>query len=50
MAKKVVENLQTEGNKYSKVIKMVKNPKTNNYYFKESIIPKEEVEEFLKNK
>lgn len=49
MAKKVVASLQTEGNKYSKVIKMIKHPKTNHYYFKECIIPKEDVEEFLKN-
>jgi len=44
MAKKTVATLQTgSGKSYSKVIKMVKSPKTGAYTFKEEIVANEEV-------
>ena len=40
MAKKTVASLQKgEGRTYSKVIKMVKSPKTGAYIFKEEMMP-----------
>lgn len=49
MAKKVVATLQKgEGRTFSKVIKMVKSPKTGAYYFDEKIIKNDEVEDYLK--
>ena len=49
MAKKVVATLQKgEGRTYSKVIKMVKSPKTGAYTFKEDMVQNSEVQEFLK--
>ena len=49
MAKKVVATLQKgEGRTYSKVIKMVKSPKTGAYTFKEELVQNSEVQEFLK--
>ena len=49
MAKKVVATLQKgEGRTYSKVIKMVKSPKTGAYTFKEAMVQNSEVQEFLK--
>jgi len=36
------------GKSYSKVIKMVKSPKTGAYTFKEEIIPNEEVTAYFK--
>ena len=51
MAKKTVATLQTGmGKSYSKVIKMVKSPKTGAYTFKEEIIPNEEVTNFFNKK
>ena len=48
MAKKVVATLQKgEGRTYSKVIKMVKSPKTGAYTFKEEMVQNSEVQEFL---
>ena len=48
MAKKTVASLQTgEGRTYSKVIKMVKSPKTGAYTFQEEMIPNEKVKEFF---
>ena len=41
MAKKTVASLQKgEGRTYSKVIKMVKSPKTGAYTFQEEMVPK----------
>ena len=42
MAKKTVATLQTgkEGRSYTKVIKMVKSPKTGAYIFDEQMVPK----------
>ena len=49
MAKKVVATLQKgEGRTYSKVIKMVKSPKTGAYTFEEQMIPNEKVKDFFK--
>ena len=48
MAKKVVATLQKgEGRTYSKVIKMVKSPKTGAYTFKEQMVPNDKVQELL---
>lgn len=51
MAKKVVATLHTgnvDGRAYSKVIKMVKNPKTGAYVFDEKMVPNEAVKDFFK--
>ena len=51
MAKKVVATLhegKKDGRSYSKVIKMVKSPKTGAYIFEEQMIPNEQVKEHLK--
>lgn len=48
MAKKTVASLQTgEGRTFSKVIKMVKSPKTGAYTFQEEMVPNEKVKEFF---
>lgn len=52
MAKKAVATLQegkTDGRAYSKVIKMVKSPKTGAYIFDERMVPNEAVKDFFKN-
>ena len=49
MAKKVVATLQKgEGRTYSKVIKMVRLPKTGAYVFQEKMVPNDKVDEALK--
>lgn len=51
MAKKVVATLQEgkkDGRAYTKVIKMVKSPKTGAYMFDEKMVPNEGVQEFFK--
>ena len=50
MAKKTVPTLQTgkEGRSYTKVIKMVKSPKTGAYIFEEQMVPNEKVQAFFK--
>jgi len=49
MAKKVVATLKSgKGNSYTKVIKVVKSPKTGAYAFKEEIVLNELVNDFLK--
>ena len=51
MAKKVVATLRdgsTDGRSYTKVIKMVKIPKTGAYIFDEKMVPNEQVKEFFK--
>ena len=51
MAKKVVATLQKgEGKTFSKVIKMIKSPKTGAYVFVETIIAPEFVNDFLNKK
>ncbi len=49
MAKKAVATLQKGGGKgHTKVIKMVKSPKTGAYSFKEEIVTNEEVKDYFK--
>jgi len=51
MAKKVVAKLKNiETKSFSKVIRMVKSPKTESYVFKEEVIPKELVNDLLSKK
>ncbi len=50
MAKKVVATLQKGGKNYTKVIKMIKSPKTGSYSFREEVVPNEEVKNFLARK
>lgn len=48
MAKKAVASLQKgEGRGLSKVIKMVKSPKTGSYTFKEEMVPNEKVKDYF---
>ncbi|MFV0397903.1 MAG: DUF4295 domain-containing protein [Bacteroidales bacterium] len=48
MAKKVVASMKkAEGRTFSKVIKMVKSPKTGAYMFQEEMVPNEKVQEFF---
>ena len=50
MAKKTVAGYRekSEGRTYSKVIKMVRSPKTGAYVFKEEMIPNEAVKDYFK--
>ena len=49
MAKKTVATLKTgEGRTYSKVIKMVRSPKTGAFVFQEKIVHNDKVDEALK--
>ncbi|MDD3739862.1 MAG: DUF4295 domain-containing protein [Bacteroidales bacterium] len=51
MAKKVVATLKKSGGQnVAKVIKMVKNPETGAYQFKEAIIDKDFAKDFFSNK
>ncbi|HNS17412.1 MAG TPA: DUF4295 domain-containing protein [Bacteroidales bacterium] len=51
MAKKVVATLKTStGKDFARVIRMVKSPKSGAYSFKESIVPNDQVKEFLSEK
>lgn len=51
MAKKAVATLQTgEGRTYSKVIRVVKSPKTGAYIFDEQMVLNEKVQDFFNNK
>lgn len=51
MAKKVVATLRTSAGKdFAKVIRMVRSPKTGAYMFKESVVPNDQVKEFLARK
>ena len=52
MAKKSVATFRSgskDGRAYSKVIKMVKSPKTGAYIFDEKMVPNEAVKDFFKN-
>ena len=52
MAKKAVATLQegkTDGRAYTKVIRMVKSPKTGAYIFDEQMVRNEEVKDFVKS-
>ncbi|MDR1762610.1 MAG: DUF4295 domain-containing protein [Dysgonamonadaceae bacterium] len=50
MAKKTVAGYRekSEGRSFSKVIKMLKSPKTGAYVFKEEMIPNEMVKDYFK--
>lgn len=50
MAKKTVAGYRekSEGRSYSRVIKMVKSPKTGAYIFKEEMVPNEAVKDYFK--
>ena len=49
MAKKTVASLQKgEGRAYSKVIRVVKSPKTGAYTFQEQMVPNDAVKDALK--
>ncbi|MCK5536270.1 MAG: DUF4295 domain-containing protein [Bacteroidales bacterium] len=51
MAKKVVATLQKKDTKnYSKVVKMVRSPKTGAYIFKEDIVTNDKVKAFFAKK
>lgn len=51
MAKKTVASLQTGGGKnHTKVIKMVKSPKTGAYTFREEIVTNDQVKAFFEKK
>ena len=51
MAKKVVASLQKgEGKTFTKVIKMVKSPKTGAYSYKEEIVHNDHVKDFFAKK
>jgi hypothetical protein len=51
MAKKVVATLQTGvGKTFTKVIKMVKSPKTGAYTFKEEIVHNDHIKDFFAKK
>lgn len=51
MAKKVVASLQKGGGKqHTKVIKMVKSPKTGAYSFKEEVVHNDKIKEFFDKK
>ncbi len=50
MAKKVVATLQNKGKEFSKVIKMSKSPKTGAYSFKETVVPNDQVKDYLAKK
>lgn len=50
MAKKVVATLQAQGKEFTKLIRMVKSPKTGAYIFKESIVPNDQVKTVLEKK
>ncbi len=50
MAKKVVASLQTSGKDFTKVIRVVKSPKTGSYSFKEKTMLNELVKDYLAKK
>ena len=51
MAKKVVATLKSgKGNNFTKVIKMVKSPKTGAYSFKEEIVHNDHIKDFITSK
>ncbi|MEQ1733275.1 MAG: DUF4295 domain-containing protein [Bacteroidia bacterium] len=48
MAKKVVASLQKAGSKdFTKVIKLIKSPKTGAFAFRSEVVPNDKVAEFL---
>jgi hypothetical protein len=51
MAKKTVATLKTgKGNEFTKVVKMIKSPKTGGYSFREEIVHNDHIKDFLNKK
>jgi hypothetical protein len=51
MAKKVVASFKAStGKDFTKVIRMLRSPKSGAYMFRETIVPNDQVKEFLANK
>ena len=50
MAKKVIATLQSQGKEFSKLIRMVKSPKTGAYVFKETMVPNDQVKGIIEKK
>ena len=50
MAKKVIATLQTQGKEFSKLIRMVRSPKTGAYVFKETILPNDQIKSVIEKK
>ncbi len=51
MAKKVVASFKAStGKDFTKVIRMLRSPKTGAYSFKENIVPNDQVKDFLTGK
>ena len=50
MAKKVIATLQTQGKEFSKLIRMVKSPKTGAYVFKEQMLPNDQIKSVVEKK
>jgi hypothetical protein len=50
MAKKVIATLQSQGKEFSKLIRMVKSPKTGAYVFKEQMLPNDQVKSVVEKK
>ena len=50
MAKKVIATLQSQGKEFSKLIRMVKSPKTGAYVFKEQMLPNDQIKSVVEKK
>ena len=50
MAKKTVATLQTVSKKLTKVIKMVKSPKSGAYVFEEKVVQADDINDFFNKK
>ena len=50
MAKKVIATLQAQGKEYTKLVRMVKSPKTGAYVFKETMMPNDQVKNIIEKK
>jgi hypothetical protein len=50
MAKKVIATLQSQSKEFSKLIRMVKSPKTGAYVFKETMVPNDQIKGILEKK
>jgi hypothetical protein len=50
MAKKVIATLQAQGKEFTKLIRMVRSPKSGAYVFKETIMPNDQVKSVIEKK
>ena len=50
MAKKVIATLQAQGKEFTKLVRMVKSPKTGAYVFKETMMPNDQVKNIIEKK